>query len=221
MRKVSLTDESLKSLKAIEASMQDLPVLEAQEVNNSDTLLLHIDIVEGFINEGALSSKRVSALIPYVSEMNHKLDKVRKLFIRDEHPENACEFNAYPPHCIHGSGESELVPEIQAFVKNEDEVFFKNSTNVFHADGFTDWLSESEVKTIILVGDVTDICVLQAGLSIQTWYNEKNIPVRLICVVDGVETFHLPETNHDGDLMNLLALYNLQMNGIELVQSIV
>lgn len=221
MRKVRLTDNSIESLKAIEASMQELPVLSAEEVNNSDTLLLHIDIVEGFINEGALSSKRVSALIPYVTEINHKLDQVRRLFIRDEHPEDACEFKAYPSHCVHGTGESELVPEIKAFVQTEDEVFFKNSTNVFHADGFLDWLIESEVKTIILVGDVTDICVLQAGLTIQTWYNEKNIPIRLICVVDGVETFHLPQTHHDGDLMNLFALYNMQMNGIELVQSIV
>lgn len=221
MRKVKLTDQSIEHLRAIETAMQDLPVLPAGEINNSDTLLLHIDIVEGFINRGALSSERVSALVPYVREINQKLNKTRKLFIRDEHPADACEFNAYPPHCIIDTGESELIPEIKAFVKNDDEVFFKNSTNVFHADGFTDWLNEAEVKTIVLVGDVTDICVIQAGLSIQTWYNEKNIPIRIICVVDAVETFHLPATNHDGDLMNLFALYNLQMNGIELVQSIV
>lgn len=221
MRKVQLTEQSYEHLQAIEKSLQNLPVLSAEEVNHSDTLLLHIDIVEGFINQGALSSQRVSALIPYVEAMNHKLDKVRKLFIRDEHPEDACEFKAYPAHCVIDTGESELVPEVKAFVKHEDEVFFKNSTNVFHSPGFTSWLEESEVSTIILVGDVTDICVMQAGLTLQTWYNEKNIPIRIIAVVDGVETFHLDATHHDGDLMNLFALYNMQMNGIELVQSIV
>lgn len=221
MRQVKLTDQSIDHLKAIARSLQDLPVIPAAELNTSDTLLLHIDIVEGFINQGALSSPRVSAIIPYVEAINHKLDRVRKLFVRDEHPADACEFKAYPAHCVIDSGESELVPQVKAFVQHEDEVFFKNSTNVFHAPGFTDWLEESEVSTIILVGDVTDICVLQAALSLQTWYNERNIPIRIICVVDAVETFHLAETHHDGDLMHLFALYNMQMNGIELVQSII
>lgn len=220
MRKVQLTDQSYSALRAIEQSLQDLPTIEAAPLNRSDTLLLHVDIVEGFINRGALASPRVSAIIPYVEQLNQKLDQARKLYIRDEHPEDACEFKAYPAHCVEDSGESELAPEIKALVHHSDEIFFKNSTNVFHAPGFCDWLEESEVSTIILVGDVTDICILQAGLTIQTWYNQHNIPIRIICPVDMVETFDLPATNHDGDLMNLIALYNLQMNGIELVQSI-
>ena len=221
MKQVQLTEHSFAALRAIEASMQQLPNLSTEEVNHENTLLLHIDIVEGFINTGALSSPRVAQLIPYVVEMNRKLDRVRKLFIRDEHTRQSCEFEAYPPHCIHGTGESKLVPEIKALVSSDQEIFFKNSTNVFHADGFTEWLLESEVENIILVGDVTDICVLQAGLTIQTWYNQMDLPIRIMCIVDGVETFDLPATNHDGDLMHLLALYNLQMNGIELFQSIV
>lgn len=220
MRQVKLTDQSFEALRGIEAKFQTLPNLSAEEINHSATLLLHIDIVDGFINTGALSSPRVKQIVPYVEAINQKLDKVRKLFIRDEHPDDACEFEAYPAHCVHGTGESELIPELKPFVKSSDEIFFKNSTNVFHADGFKEWLLESEVENIILIGDVTDICVLQAGLTIQTWYNQFDIPIRILCIVDAVETFDLAATNHDGDLMNLLALYNLQMNGIELFQSV-
>lgn len=220
MRQVTLTDQSFELLRGIEKQLQALPNLSVEEINHSDTLLLHIDIVDGFINTGSLSSPRVKQIVPYVVDINQKLDRVRKLFIRDEHQNDACEFEAYPAHCVHGSGESELIKELKPFVSNPNEVFFKNSTNVFHSDGFKEWLLESEVENIILVGDVTDICVLQAGLTIQTWYNQFDIPIRILCIVDAVETFHLPATNHDGDLMNLFALYNLQMNGIELYQSL-
>lgn len=220
MKKVQITDKSIAALQLIESQLQNLPVLEAQSINRPDTLLLHIDIVEGFINEGALSSSRSAQIVPYVVAINEKLDRVRKVFVRDEHPADACEFKAYPAHCVIDTGESQIVPELQPFIQDEDQVFFKNSTNVFHADGFKAYLSESEVDTIVLVGVVTDICVLQAGLSIQTWFNEQDIPIRIIAVVDAVETFDAPDTGHDADLMHLLALYNLQMNGIELVQSI-
>lgn len=220
MKNVKLTEKSLTTLQQIVDSFQDLPILDVTLFNRPQTLLLHIDIVEGFLNYGALHSKEVAKIVPAVVELNDKLMKATKVFVLDEHPQNAEEFDAYPPHCIEGTGESDLVKELVPYIQQPDRVFKKNSTNVFHAPGFVEWLENNRPDTIILVGDVTDICVLQAGLSLRTWFNQHNHDVRMIVPIEGVETFDLDATLHDADLHNLFALYNLRMNGLEIVQSL-
>lgn len=220
MKNVRLTDKSLATLENIVESFQDIPTLEAAPFNHAQTLLLHIDIVEGFLNYGALHSKKVAKIVPAVVTLNEKLMDTTKVFVLDEHPEGAEEFDAYPPHCIAGSGESDLVQELLPFIQDEKLVFKKNSTNAFHAPGFAKWLEENTPTNIILVGDVTDICVLQAGLTLRTWFNEHNLEVRMIVPIEGVDTFDLEVTLHDADLHNLFALYNLRMNGLEIIRNL-
>lgn len=219
MKQLKLTEQSYESLKAIEASFQELPSLESAPLNQKSTLLLHIDIVEGFLNFGALHSPRVAEIIDDVVSLNKKLTNVTKAFVLDEHPEDAEEFKAYPSHCVIGTGESDLVQELVPFAKDR-RLFKKNSTNIFHAPEFLVFLNEHNFDTIILVGDVTDICILQAGLSIKTYFHEHQLPVRMILPINCVDTYQLDVANHDADLMNLFTLYNLQMNGIEIVQNI-
>ena len=60
----------------------------------------------------------------------------------------------------------------------------------------------------------------QLALTLKAFFNESNIKSRIIIPIRGVETFNLEGTNHDGDLMNLFALYNMKINGIELVTNI-
>ena len=72
----------------------------------------------------------------------------------------------------------------------------------------------------VLAGLVTDICVMTFALTLKSYFNEKNIVSRLMLPLAAVETFDLPVTNHQAELMNTFAVYNMQMNGIEIYRGL-
>ena len=97
----------------------------------------------------------------------------------------------------------------------------KNRTGAKGKDyGFQEWLKkyENEVDNFIVSGCVTDICVLQFTLSLRAYFNENNKDKRIIVPMDCVETYEVG--SHDGNLMNLFALYNMHINGIEVAEKI-
>lgn len=218
----TIKDSMIESLSKILESLKESPEKTLSEFNHASTLLLHIDIVEGFLNQGALSSEKVQLILPHVLRYNEGLDQVQKVFILDDHPEDAVEFKAYPPHCVRGTGENELVSELVPFTKDA-MVFRKNSTNLFHAKGFVDYLKaqEKQLKQVLILGDVTDICVLQGALSLKTYFDEHQLDIPLYVILKGVETFDLEATFHHGELMNLFSLYNMRQNGIQLIKDLI
>ncbi len=212
--------KALTTLKTIGEELSQLPVLPLKDLDPEKTVLLHIDIVDGFLHTGALSSPRAASILPYVVDLNERLADFSKIFILDEHPDDAVEFRAYPPHCVAGSGESELVDDLKVFAENA-YIFKKNSTNLLHAPGFLDLLDEHpEWETFLIVGVVTDICVLQGALTLKTYFDQLQQKKRLVVLTKGVDTYDLPAAMHDATLMNLFTLYNLQMNGIELYEDV-
>ena len=54
----------------------------------------------------------------------------------------------------------------------------------------------------------------------KSYFNEKNIVSRLMLPLTAAETFDLPATNHQAELMNTFAVYNMQMNGIEIYRDL-
>lgn len=213
--KINLTGAQ-ESLEKIKRSLEELPALELDRLNKESTVLIHVDIVEGFLNFGALHSKDAAGILPFVTKLNESMRAYEKIFVIDRHGDQAVEFNAYPPHCVVGSGEDKLVKELLPYTKDE-LVISKNSTNLFHAPDFQKYLRENPQKNdFVFVGVVTDICILQATLSLRSYFNEYNLDKNIHILVPGVDTFDLEPTNHHRGLMNLFALYNMQMNGIHL-----
>ncbi|NLY35932.1 MAG: cysteine hydrolase [Tissierellia bacterium] len=207
---------AIESLEAIKQNLEELPALDLANFEKNSTVLIHVDIVEGFLNFGALHSKDVAGILPFVAELNQRMEGYTKIFVIDRHNEEAVEFNAYPAHCVVGSGEDQLVKELLPFCEGE-LMIEKNSTNLFHAPGFQKYLEENpQINDFVFVGDVTDICVLQATLSLRSYFNEHNINKNLHVLLPGVDTFDLDATHHHRGLMNLFSLYNMQMNGIHL-----
>lgn len=204
------------SLELIKRNLEELPSLELGHLNKESTVLIQVDIVEGFLNFGALHSKDAAGILPFVTKLNEGMQDYQKIFVIDRHNEGAVEFNAYPPHCVVESGEDQLVEELLPYCENE-LILSKNSTNLFHAPGFQKYLEENpQIKDFVFIGVVTDICILQATLSLRSYFNEYNIDKNIHVLLPGVDTFDLKATNHHRGLMNLFSLYNMQMNGIHL-----
>jgi nicotinamidase-related amidase len=97
--------------------------------------------------------------------------------------------------------------------------------------GLDDWLEDHpEVTTYLVVGDCTDLCVYQLAMHLRLRANALNQrDVRVVVLVDGVDTFHMPvdvaeeigAMPHHGDLLHLIFLYSMTQNGIEVVAEVV
>jgi nicotinamidase-related amidase len=95
----------------------------------------------------------------------------------------------------------------------------KNSTNGFLEPAFQEWLAKNEaIDTFIVTGDCTDICIQQFAITLKTWFNRKDRKSRIIVPIDAVDTYDLGL--HSGDLMHVMALYNMIGNGVEVVSGI-
>ncbi len=211
-------------MKAMEKIEQELKgnTVDLESLDKGKTALFVVDMVVGFVYSGALSSPRVAAIVNNIDELNKKTKGYKKLFFLDNHEKDSQEFRYFPSHCIKGTNEAELISELKTEYSEGPETFYveKNSTNGFYSKGFQEWLKkyEDEVDNFIITGCVTDICVLQFALSVKAYFNENNKNKRVIVPMNTVETYD--GGSHDAYLMNLFALYNMHISGIEIVEKI-
>lgn len=181
-------------------------------------VILVVDMVNGFVKEGALAD---TAIMDIVTNQKRLMDVLlcKNVFICDSHPPKTREFDSYPPHCVIGTKEGDVIEELNPYIQ---EIVHKNSTNAFVSLEFQEFLKNIDFyRDIIIVGCCTDLCILQLGLCLQSWLNEHNmVEHRIIIPTDCVETYHIEDV-HDAKTWNNMALENMKTNGITVVSSIV
>ena len=215
----SFIRKSTETLGGIYEMLADLPALKLEDLPAGETALVIIDMINGFAREGVLSSPRVGALIPAIAGLSEKCGEIgmQKLAFADSHTGKSPEFGAYPPHCMTGTSESEIVDELKTV--GGYLLISKNSTNGFHEKNFQDWLGQnSGIRNFIITGDCTDICIQQFAVTLKAWFNMRNENSRIIVPVNTVDTFDLGL--HDADLLNAVTLFSMTGNGIELVSAV-
>lgn len=219
INRLDFLNQSKKSLEAILSWLENLPVLDLNTLPADDTALVVVDMVNGFAGKGALMSPRIRNLIGEIAAISRKCDLlgVFKIAFADSHTADSPEFSSFPAHCLAGTDESEILNELKEI--GTYTVIPKNSTNGFLEKGFQEWLQANTQKnTFIIVGDCTDICVLQFALTLKTWFNAQNRISRIIVPVNAVNTYN--SENHNGDLTHVMGLLNMHTNGIEIVGGI-
>ncbi len=210
---------SVETLGEIFDVLAKLTAIQLKNLQGKQTALVIVDMVNGFVREGALKSPRVEGLIPEIAELSKACDKLQitKLAFADCHTKASPEFDAYPAHCMIGTSEGEIVDELKEI--GGYTLIPKNSTNGFLEEEFQKWFKENEhINTFIITGDCTDICVQQFAITLKSWFNMQNKKARVIVPVNTVETYDFGL--HDGDFMNVMALYNMMINGIEVVTGV-
>lgn len=181
-------------------------------------LLIVVDMVKGFVTEGAMHDKGIATIIPeiknYIEEFNNSGDKV--LFIKDAHEEDAVEFNAFPKHCLKGTSESELVDELMVYETSENSIE-KNSTSAMFAPGFIEYIEKQEDLTeVTICGCCTDICVLNLAIPLKNYFNETNKEIDIVVPKSIVETYHA-EGVHDRNEYNEMAYKLMSQSGIKVI----
>ncbi len=190
--------------------------MSVENFNPGETMLVIIDMVNGFVREGALSSPYVDKIASKISEFAQKCEdlKIPIIAYADTHEENSTEFRSFPAHCIAGTSEAELIDElkkIKSIIKIE-----KNSTNSFLAKNPLE-IAENNVKNILVTGCVTDICVRDFSKTMRKYLDENNIDANIYLFENLIETYDI-EGIHDRELEHILALYDMKNSGINIVK---
>ena len=222
--------------------------LEALTVGAQKTGLVIVDEVNGFATVGAgyLAPPAPNA---QVTRMVEETDRLARAFssggrpilaFLDTHVPGKPE-PPYPPHCEAGTGEENLVPQLEWLERDKHtSLVRKDCINGFvgsiTADGrnrVVDWVNRHKLEAVLVVGICTDICVMDFVLTFLSARNHDLMPsLKDILVHEGgcstydlpkqtAETLGLPPTAaHPQDVTHYMGLYFMASRGARLVDKV-
>ncbi len=162
-----------------------------------------VDMLDCFCRRGALYSPRYDPIVPRLREYlaAAEADGVPIVFLVDTHAPDDPEFEMFPPHCVEGSGEDEVVPELREFA-DRGTVVRKRTFSGFHGTDLDAVLERLAPQLVEVAGVCTDICVLHtvAGLRARGY--------AVLVHRDLVETYDAP--GHDAEEFNRFALAHVR-----------
>lgn len=213
-----------------EVSFKDIVV----EAGGADKVaVLSVDIIKGFCSQGPMSSERVGAITKPAAKL---ISKAYELGVRsfifpcDCHDKNSLEFRAFPEHALKGTKEAELEDELLALpFSNIFKIVEKPAVNSFQETELSAILKQSDFNALIVLGDVTDLCLYQLVTGLACLGNALGKAWRIIVPLECAETYDTPVEvaeklgipAHDAGFINLVFTYHMQLYGAEMVTSIV
>ncbi|PIU56580.1 MAG: hypothetical protein COS87_01760 [Chloroflexi bacterium CG07_land_8_20_14_0_80_45_17] len=148
-------------------------------------VVLVSDMLRGFFEEGYPLYCGIGArsIIPNVKKLlERELEQDSKIFyLCDHHSPDDPEFRMFPPHCIEGTAEAEIIPELSPY---PGEIIPKRTFSSFYDTLLEKKLEALKPETIVVCGVCTDICVLQAVIDARNRGYEVEIPVDCVASFD-------------------------------------
>ncbi|HEY4162165.1 MAG TPA: isochorismatase family protein [Dongiaceae bacterium] len=147
----------------------------------------------------------------------------------------------YPPHCETGTGEENLVPELEWLEKDPNTTLIrKDCINAFIGsiaeDGrnrIVDWVNRHKLNELLVVGICTDVCVMDFVLTMLSARNHGMMPSlkELLVYEAGCSTYDLPRATAEGiglpssaahpqDVTHYMGLYFMASRGAKLVDRV-
>lgn len=167
-------------------------------------VLIVTDAQEGFTRRGNLASPECTAAIPRIRRIIEAEVAVGTpvLLTKDSHVENDAEFRMFPPHCIVGTDEHDLVEELRDLESDAAAVIQKHRYSAFFETELEQILKDLRPDEVHICGFCTDICVLHTTSDLRN--RDYDVAVRR----DGCETFSAP--GHEHGEVNRWALSHIE-----------
>jgi nicotinamidase-related amidase len=241
----------------IELMRREMPIrLAPYDLPASDVGLIIVDVVNGFCTVGAGNlapvepNAQIARMVDETARLARRFSAAKRpiLAFLDTHEPGKPE-PPYPPHCERGTGEENLVPELE-FLKNEPDAVLirKDCINDFvgsieatparNAHGVShnrcvDWINQNRLKAVVAVGICTEICVADFVGTLLSARNHGLVPTLKDVVVlepacatydlpmATVRRLGLPETAaHPQAPAHHLGLYTMAARGALLAQEL-
>ncbi|GAA0160524.1 hypothetical protein Leryth_011851 [Lithospermum erythrorhizon] len=235
-------------LQTVDIVKNEIPLDEERVVisETSRAGLVLVDIINGFCTVGAGNlaprepNTQLSEMINESVKLAHDFcDKKWPIlaFIDSHHPDKL--EHPYPPHCISGSDESNLVPALR-WIEDEQNVkiirkdCYDGYIGSIQEDGsnmFSDWVKLNNIQVVVVAGVCTDICVLDFVCSTLSARNHGLLePLEDVVVYSkGCATFDFPVSvarnnkdlqAHPQELMHHVGLYMAKGRGAKIAREV-
>lgn len=159
-----------------------------------DTVLV-VDMLRGFLEEGypLYIGEKSREIIPNIQKLlAGKTSKEAKIiYLCDSHAPDDLEFEMFPPHCIEGTIETEVIPELSSY---PGEIIPKKRYSGFFGTALEDRLKQLNPDKIIVCGVLTNICVMHTVADARNRDYKVEVPVD--CVSSPDEEAHRFALDH-------------------------
>lgn len=181
-----------------------------------EKLLVVVDMVNGFIKKGNMADPYINHITPRIIELVEEClnESAGVVFIKDTHEPDSTEFKKFPPHCIKGSKEEELIDELK-FYEKYGFSYEKNSTSTMFAPKFISDIEDMKrLREVIITGCCTDICVLNLAIPLINYFDQNNRDINVSVIKDAIETYDSPL--HGRKEYNEMSLKLMKQAGINI-----
>ncbi len=182
-------------------------------------LLIVVDMVNGFVREGAMASQNIEHIVPEVERLVKEFTESSEgqtIFVKDTHEKDAREFNRYPIHCLKDTSESENIEELKKY-ESDAIIHEKNSTSAIFPNNLLINIEKMKsLEKVVIVGCCTDICVINLAIPLQNYFDQENRDIEIIVPMNAVETYDAP--NHKAEEWNEMSYRFMKQAGIKLVK---
>ena len=122
-----------------------------------------VDMQKGFMAPGGTlycGDSARSIIAPIMERIERERAAGSSIFFtQDSHNPDDREFEMFPPHCVEGTEEEEIIDELAPLVAASEMVKKRRYSAFFETD-LAHQLRELAPEKVIVMGDCTDICVL-------------------------------------------------------------
>jgi nicotinate phosphoribosyltransferase len=147
--------------------------------------VLVIDMVRGFMDNTCplYCGDRARRIIPNIK---HLLEREIKLgskvfYVCDSHDKDDAEFKMFAPHCIAGTAEVEVIPELAEY---PGEIIPKKRYSAFYGTDLEARLKKLKPEKVIVCGVCTDICVCHTVADVRNRNYTVEVPVDCVASFD-------------------------------------
>ena len=150
-------------------------------------VVLVVDMVKGFLepDHNLYCGDEARQIIPNVRRLLERetAEGSQILFISDHHDPDDLEFQMFPVHCVKGTEEPHVIPELERFVTGAN-VIPKNRYSGFFGTGLGQTLERLQPDKLIICGVCTDICVLHTTADARNRDYPVEVPVDCVATFD-------------------------------------
>ena len=147
--------------------------------------ILVVDMLKGFLEAGhpLYIGEEARGIIPSIKRLlkNELTGGSRVFFICDNHDPDDREFEMFPAHCIAGTAEAEIIPELSGYPA--ERILKKRYSGFFHTS-LEEKLRQLKPDKLIICGVLTDICVLHTTADARNRDYIVEIPVDCVSSPD-------------------------------------
>ncbi len=150
-------------------------------------VVLVVDMVRGFLEPGhnLYCGDEARTIIPNARDLVERELQAgsQVLFVSDHHDPDDLEFQIFPVHCVKGTAETEVIPELVGFVDGSNVVPKNRYSGFFNTD-LAQRLEQLKPDKLVVCGVCTDICVMHTTSDARNRDYQVEVPADCVASFD-------------------------------------